>query len=82
MSKDWGIVYWRETELTFELYTFKWGVPHLFEQEKASIEEAGFGDVEAFRDWLKTEAIEFEPVLELELFKKETIEEEDNGENI
>ncbi|RMF92993.1 MAG: hypothetical protein D6734_11025 [Candidatus Schekmanbacteria bacterium] len=46
LSAEWGLVHFKETENTFELYVFKFGVGYLYVVDKSEV------DVDAFRDML------------------------------
>lgn len=47
LEADWGLTFFKETEETFELYLFKWGIAHLYIQQKSGLE-----NVDAFRNFL------------------------------
>ena len=53
---QWENIYWLETDTSFELYTFKWGVAHGFKMNKDQLKK--YMPVDDFRDLLKKESSE------------------------
>ena len=48
ISKEWGILFFRETKTAIEVYAFKWGIAYRYTVKKSDLKI----DVERFRLYL------------------------------